>query len=99
MSGADGRIEVPAAEVVALGARLGAQAALAGEVATRLAGLPTVGGPLQPALSEFLTCHRAAAHALAGELDWLGATLTAVAGSWRQLDGSLLARAGRPAPR
>jgi hypothetical protein len=99
VSGAEGTIEVPAAEVVALGARLGAQAGLAGEVATRLDGLPTVGGPLQPALSEFLTCHRAAAHALAGELDWLGVTITAVAGSWLNLDGSLLPSSGRAVPR
>jgi hypothetical protein len=99
VSDADGAVEITVAEVLALAARVGAQAGLAGEVATRLAALPAVGGPLQPALSSFLTCHRTAAHALAGELDRLGATVAAVAASWAALDGSLLALPGRPAPR
>jgi hypothetical protein len=99
VSDADGVIEVPPAEVHALAGRLGEQAQLAGEVADRLAPPPAVGGPLQPALVEFLCCHRAAARALAGELGWLGSTITAVVDSWLGLDRGLLGSTGRPAPR
>ena len=87
-------IEVPAAEVYALGDALCSQAQLAAEVAARLAGPAPVGGPLQPALDGFLECQRTGAAALAGELDWLGHTVAAVADSWLRLDGSLLAVPG-----
>jgi hypothetical protein len=99
VSGADGVIEVPPAEVYGLAARLGDQAEFAGEIAGRLGGPPVVGGPVQPALVEFFFCHRTAAHALAGELHWLGTTITAVADSWLGLDRGLLGSAGQAVPR
>ena len=83
-------IEVPAAEVYALGATLRSQSAVAAGAVRHFVGSAPVGGPLQPALDGFLECHRAAASALAGELDWLGSTVSSVADSWLQLDGSLL---------
>jgi hypothetical protein len=92
-------IEVPPAEVYALAGRLGDQSGLAAEVAARLGTPPAVGGPLQPALVEFLFCHRTAAHALAGELDWLGSTLAAVVDSWLGLDRGVLGSTGRAVPR
>ena len=92
-------IEVPPADVYALGDALRSQAGLAGEAAARLAAPAPVGGPLQPALEGFLECHRTAAAALGGELDWLGATVAAVADSWLRLDGSLPALPGRAVPR
>ena len=99
VSDADGMIEVPPAAVYALAARLGDQAGLAGELAGRLGSAPDVGGPLQPALVEFFFCHRTAAHALAGELDWLGSTIAAVVDSWLGLDRGLLGSAGQAVPR
>jgi hypothetical protein len=92
-------IEVPAAEVYALGDALRSQAGLAAEAAVRFGGSAPVGAPLQPAVDGFLECHRTAARALAGELDWLGRTVAAVADSWLDLDGSLLAPRGRLARR
>jgi hypothetical protein len=92
-------IEIPAAEVYALGDALRASADVAADVAARLVGPAAVGGPLQPALDGFLECHRTAAGALAGELDWLGRTVAAVADSWLRLDGSLLAPRGQALPR
>jgi hypothetical protein len=92
-------IEVPAAAVYGLAVALRAQADLAAEVAARWAGPAPVGGPLQPAVEGFLEGHRTAAVALAGELDWLGRTVAAVADSWLRLDGSLLAPRGRAVPR
>jgi hypothetical protein len=94
-----GTIEVPPEQVYALAAHLGDQAAPAEEVAARLGSPPTVGGPLQPALEDFLHCHRTAAHALAGELHWLGTTIAAVVDSWLHLDGSILAPRGEATPR
>jgi hypothetical protein len=88
-------IEVPAAEVYALGATLRGQAEEAADAATRFAGPAPVGGPLQPAVDGFLECHRTAVRALAGELDWLGRTVAAVADSWLALDGSLLTPRGQ----
>ena len=99
MSDADGGIEVPPAEVYALAGRLRDQAGLAGEIAARLPVPPAVGGPLQPVLVEFLFCSRTAASALAGELDWLGSTLAAVADSWLGLDRGLLGAPGHAVPR
>ena len=92
-------IEVPAAELYALGDALRSTAELAAEAAVRLAPPMTVGGPLQPALEGFLECHRTAAGALGGELDWLGRTVAAVADSWLGLDGSLLVPRGSVRPR
>ena len=92
-------IEVPPAEMYALAGRLGDQSGLAAEIAARLGMPPAVGGPLQPALVEFLFCHRTAAHALAGELDWLGSTIAAVVDSWLGLDRGVLGSAGQAVPR
>jgi hypothetical protein len=92
-------IEVPAAELYALGDALRASADIAAEAAARLAFPTAVGGPLQPALEGFLECHRTAASALAGELGWLGRTVAAVADSWLGLDGSLLVPRGSVRPR
>jgi hypothetical protein len=92
-------IDVPPAEVYALAAHLEEQAGPAEEAAARLGSPPPVGGPLQPALEDFLLCHQAAAHALAGELHWLGSTIAAVVDSWLQLDGSVLSPRGRATPR
>jgi hypothetical protein len=94
-----GTIEVPPEEVYALASGVRDQAGLAEEAAARLGSPPAVGGPLQPALEDFLLCHRTTAHALAGELRWLGLTIAAVVDSWLQLDGSVLAPRGRATPR
>jgi hypothetical protein len=95
----DGTLRVPPEEVYALAASLGEQAHPAEDVAALLAGVPAVGGPLQPALEDLFTCHRTAARALASELRWLGSTLSAVVDSWLHLDGSLLAPRGEATPR
>jgi hypothetical protein len=92
-------IEVPAAEVYALGAALRSAGDLAGQVRVGLPQGTAVTGPLQAALDGFLECHGAAASALGGELDWLGRTVAAVADSWLRLDASLLARPGEARPR
>jgi hypothetical protein len=99
VSSGGGTIDVPPEQVYALAAHLGEQAPVAEEVAARLGTRPHVGGPLQPALEDFLLCHRTAAHALAGELHWLGSTLAAVVDSWLHLDGSVLAPRGQATPR
>ena len=53
-------------------------------------------GPLQRAAVEaFLDSHRMAGRALAGELQWLGDTVAAVADSWLAFDGTVLAASGR----
>ena len=95
----DGTLRVPPEEVYALAAALGDQAYPAEDVAARLASAPAVGGPLQPALEDLFACHRTAARAVAGELRWLGGTLSAVVDSWLGLDGSLLAPRGQATPR
>ncbi len=87
---------MPAAEVYALADGLRDRAADAEEAASRLAGGVSIGGTLQPAVEAFLAGHRTAARALAGELRWLGDTVSAVADSWLALDGALLARLRRP---
>jgi hypothetical protein len=92
-------IDVPPEQVYALAAHLGDQAGAAEEAAARLGTPPHVGGPLQPALEDFLLCHRTAAHALAGELHWLGSTIAAVVDSWLQLDGSVLGPRGQATAR
>jgi hypothetical protein len=95
MSSDGGTIDVPPGQVYALAAHLGDQAAVAEEAASRLGSPPPVGGPLQAAIEDFLLCHRTAAHALAGELRWLGSTIAAVVDSWLQVDGSVLAPRGQ----
>lgn len=92
-------IAVPASEVRALGATLAQLAGDADDAGTRLAPGHAVGPRLQAAVEDFLTCHRTATGALAGELRWLGATVGAVADSWEALDGSLLGTAGRAVAR
>ncbi len=86
---------MPAAEVYALGHALTAQAETAEEARGRLAGAAATGSGLEVAVEEFLDCHRIGAGALAGELRGLGATIAAVADSWRGLDEVLLAARGR----
>lgn len=94
----DGTLQVPPGQIYALAAALGDQAYLADDVAARLTAPPAVGGPLQPALEDLFTCHRTAARAVAGELRWLGATISAAVDSWLRLDGSLLAPRGQAHP-
>jgi len=86
---------MPALEVYALADALQACAAEAEEAQHRLTVAADIGGPLQPAVEAFLDSHRTAGQALAGELRWLGVTVTAVADSWLALDGALLARVRR----
>ena len=92
-------IEVQAEEVYRLAATLRGAADGADELRARLPGSASVGRLLQSAVDDLLVCHRAAARALSGELSWLAGTVTAVADSWLQLDESMLAPLGRPAPR
>jgi hypothetical protein len=89
-------IEIPALAVYALADALRNCAAEADEAQQRLTVPADIGGPLQPAVEAFLDSHRTAGQALAGELRWLGETVTAVADSWLALDGALLARVRRP---
>jgi hypothetical protein len=91
-------IEMPAAEVYALARTLSEQAEAADDARGRLDGVDGVGPDLQPAVTEFLDCHRVAAGAFASELRLLGATVAGVADSWLGLDEVLLAARGR-APR
>ena len=88
-------IQMPPAELHALAGTLCAAAADAAEIAPRLDRAGSVGEALQPAVEAFLDSHRAAGRALAGELDWLAATVAAVADSWVALDRGLLAARGR----
>jgi hypothetical protein len=83
-------IEMPAAEVFGLAGVLRGSASDAEEIGSRLGGRPRVGGPLQSPVESFLESHRAAGAALAGELQWLGATVAAVADSWLHLDGAVM---------
>jgi len=83
-------IEMPAAEVHELAALLRGSAADAEEIEVRLHRAPRVDGPLHGPVAAFLESHRAAGRALAGELEWLGTTVGAVADSWLRLDGALL---------
>lgn len=92
-------IEVQAEEVYRLAATLRGAADGAHEMGARLAGSASVGRLLQSAVDDLLESHQAAARALAGELSWLAGTVTSVADSWLQLDESMLAPLGRPAPR
>jgi hypothetical protein len=85
-------IEMPAAEVYRLADTLRSRAVEADEAVARLGGAGDVGGSLQPAVEAFLESSLTAALALAGELRWLGGTVSGVADSWLALDGSLLSR-------
>jgi hypothetical protein len=89
-------IEMPALEVYALADELRERAAEAEEAQLRLRRPVDVGGPLQPGIEAFLLSHRTAGQALAGELRWLGETVSSVADSWLAFDASLLTRARRP---
>ncbi len=81
---------MPAEEVRALGRTLSRRADTADELGHRLADDGDVDGPLQAPVALFLDCHTALATALAGELRWLGATVTGIADSWVALDAALL---------
>jgi hypothetical protein len=83
-------IEMPAAEVYDLAATLRGSAVDAEEIGNRLGATPRVGGALQAPVESFLDSHRAAGRALAGELEWLGSTVAAVADSWLRLDGAVM---------
>jgi hypothetical protein len=92
-------IELPAEQVRALGRSLSGRAGTADEVRGRLADDGDVDGPLRAPVAALLDCQGAVATALAAELRGLGATVTAVADSWVQLDAALLASVSRaPAP-
>jgi hypothetical protein len=91
-------IDMPAAEVRALGASLDGRAGTAAEVHARLAVPADVGGPLQGPVERFLDCHGALAAGLAGELGRLGTTVTAVAASWLRLDAALVPGSGAEPP-
>lgn len=86
----DMTIDVPAAEVHAMAATLRRSSADADEIGARLHGTRSVGGDLQPAIDAFLESQRMTGQVLAGELEWLGATIAGVADSWLRLDGVLV---------
>lgn len=81
---------MPAERVRALGGSLTARAGTADEVRARLDGDVVVDGPLRAPVALFVDRHRTLAAALAGELRWLGATVTGIADAWVQLDAALL---------
>jgi hypothetical protein len=83
-------IEMRAAEVHAMAASLRRSSDDAAQIGVRLAGGRCVGGDLQGAIDAFLDVQRTTGAALAGELQWLGATISEVADSWLRLDGSLV---------
>ena len=84
-------IEMPAAAVYALAHSLSGSAGTAAEIAVRLHDPGDVGPLLRAAVEGFLDSHRTAGRALAGELEWLGDTVAAVADSWLMFDGTVLA--------
>lgn len=79
-----------AEEVRALGRSLHGRAGAAEEIRARLVDDGAVDGPLRTAVASFLDCQVVLATALAGELRWLGATVTEVADSWVALDAALV---------
>jgi hypothetical protein len=87
-------IQMPATEVYALANTLRATVGTAEEVAARLDSPGDVGA-LQTAAEAFLESHRTTGRALAGELQWLGDTVAAVADSWLGFDGTVLGSYGR----
>jgi hypothetical protein len=84
-------IEMPAAEVLALAGTVRDAAGEAARIAARLDRVGDVGAPLLVAVEAFLDAQRAVGEALAGELDRLAGTVTAVVDSWLDLDRALLA--------
>jgi hypothetical protein len=92
-------IEVPPDQLFALAATLADLAREVQQTVLDLSGAPAVGRELQSTVEGFLGDHRTAAQALAGELQWLGTTVGAVARSWAQLDHSLLSVERRTADR
>jgi len=86
---------MPAEQVRALGRSLSGRAGTADEVRARLVDEGDVDGPLRTPVELFLDRHRTLAAALAGELRWLGGTVTGIADAWVQLDAGLLARPDR----
>ena len=88
-------IEVRAPELYALADTLRRSSRIAEEIAVRLRDDPDVGSGLRATVEGFLESHRTAGRALAGELEWLGATVAAVADSWLGLDRELVADGGR----
>jgi hypothetical protein len=83
-------IEVPADQLYRLAATLEDLSRGAQQIGIELSGAPAVGVGLQVTIEGFLNDHRTAAQALAGELQWLGDMVGAVARSWAQLDHNLL---------
>jgi hypothetical protein len=81
---------VPADQLYRLGATLADLSRSAQQTGIELSGAPVVGRGLQATIEGFLGDHRTAAQALAGELQWLGDMVGAVARSWAQLDHNLL---------
>jgi hypothetical protein len=87
-------IQMPATEVYALGNMLRATVGTAEEITARLDDPGDVGA-LQTAAEAFLDSQRMTGRAVAGELQWLGDTVAAVADSWLGFDGTVLASYGR----
>ena len=87
-------VEMHAAEVYRLADTLRGAAGVAEDIGVHLSGTRRVDGGLQTAADAFLESHRAAGQAFAGELAWLGGTVTDVADSWLRLDGTLLGAPG-----
>jgi hypothetical protein len=85
-------IEMHAAEVYRLADTLRGAAEDVEDIGACLRAPSGVDGHLTAAAGAFLASHRAAAHAFAGELDWLAGTVTDVAHSWLRLDGTLVPR-------
>jgi hypothetical protein len=87
-------IEMRAGEVYRLADTLRGAAGVAEDIGAHLGGTRRVGASLDTAVDAFLESHRAAGEAFAGELAWLGDTVSDVAHSWLHLDGTLLGRPG-----
>ena len=87
-------IQMPATEVYALANSLRATVGTAEEVATRLDHPGDVGCPADRGRG-FPRQPPHTGRALAGELQWLGDTVAAVADSWLGFDGTVLASYGR----
>ncbi|UOY01019.1 hypothetical protein [Blastococcus sp. PRF04-17] len=88
-------VELPPIEVYGLANALRAAARVAEEIGPRLGSPGDVGEHLSAAVDNFLESHRTAGRALAGELQWLGDTVAAVADSWLRLDAAVVPAAGR----
>ena len=90
-------IEVVPAELYALAGVLDAAAGPAARVGASTEAAP-VGGPLGGPVTAFGEVIGTVGRCLAGELGWLSRAVATAADSWRGLDGSLLAAAGRSVP-